>query len=66
MKITKLDKEREIELIRELGELRSKFNLSDKSEENIQRGERIREVMKELGLQRCEPRKCRRPPRYHY
>ncbi len=52
----------EKELVKELGELRNLYTLSDKSEENIKRGERIREIRKELGLI-SNPRKNRRPPR---
>lgn len=51
---------REMELTRELGRLREKYSLTDKSEENIKRGERIREIMDELGLG-CKPRADRRP-----
>lgn len=47
----------EIELIRELGELRDAFTLSDKSEENKARGERIREILDQLGLAQGRPKR---------
>lgn len=56
----KLTREQEIALTRELGELRSRFSLTDESEENRKRGERIREICKELGLN-SKPRKNRTP-----
>lgn len=52
--------EEEMKLVRELGDLRSRFSLTDQSEENLKRGERIKEIMNELGLH-SEPRKDRRP-----
>lgn len=55
-------KEREQELIKELGQLQKDFYLSDKSDENIERGKRIIEIKKELGLE-TKPKKNRRPPR---
>lgn len=50
----------EMELTRELGELQRNFSLTDKSEENIKRGERIKEIRKELNLI-SESRKNKRP-----
>ena len=55
--------DREIALIRELGELRDTYSLTDKSDENVKRGERIKEIRKELDLI-CKPRKDRTPCRY--
>lgn len=52
--------DKEIRLVRELGELRDLYSLTDQSKENIQRGKRIREIMDELELH-SEPRKSRRP-----
>ena len=44
-------------LLDELNELRANYSLCDKSEENIARGQRIKEIMAELGLKGCQPRK---------
>ncbi len=55
--------DREMELTRELGRLQSEYSLFDTSEENIKRGERIREIRKELNLV-SKPRKDRTPCRY--
>lgn len=52
---------REKELIRELGELEEVFSLCDKSPENIARGQRIREIKKELGLDKGKPRQAIHP-----
>lgn len=51
--------DRELELTRELGELQAEYSLIDKSEENLQRGQRIREIREELNLI-CSPRADRR------
>ena len=53
---------REMQLTEELRRLREQFSLCDTSEENIRRGERIREIRKELDLV-CEPRKNKRSPK---
>ena len=47
--------EDEMKLTRELGELRAHYTLCDKSEENLKRGQRIKEIMEELNLG-CESR----------
>ena len=60
-----MDKQKELELTRELGELRRLYTLCDKSDENIKRGKRIKEIMEELSLG-CKPRKNYRPPIIRY
>ena len=50
----------ELSLIRELNDLQSKYSLLDESEENINRGKRIVEIRKELGLI-VKSRKNKRP-----
>lgn len=55
-------------LIRELGELQRDFSLCDKSEENVQRGCRIREIKEALGIWESQHntdgrRPCRYKPR---
>lgn len=60
----KITKEREKELLDELRALDpAHYSLTDKSEENLRRGGRIREIREELGLI-SKPRKTRRPCRY--
>lgn len=54
--------DKEMMLTRELGQLQSKFNLTDTSDANRAIGERIREIRKELNLI-CKPRENRRQPR---
>lgn len=56
-----MNKEQEMKLIRELGELERGFSLCDKSAENIARGQRIREIKHELGLDKGKPRQATRP-----
>lgn len=53
---------REETLSRELGKLQRDYTLMDKSPENIAKGERIKEIKKELGLV-TKQKKNRRPPR---
>lgn len=54
--------DQEMILTRELGELRDTYSLTDTSEENTQRGKRIKEIMAELSLG-SKPRSDRRPSR---
>lgn len=49
-------------LVRELGELRDKYSLCDKSPENIARGIRIKEIIGELNIEISKPRADRRKP----
>ena len=46
----KLTHEEEVKLTRELGELQGLYSLTDESEENKNRGKRIREIREMLGL----------------
>lgn len=59
-----LRKNEEQALTRELGQLRSQYSFTDNSPENIARGERIKQIMKELELDknRPQPRANRRNP----
>ena len=60
--IVRREQERqEAELVRELGELERQYTLCDKSAENIARGQRIREIKHELGLDKGKPRQATRP-----
>lgn len=49
-------------LTRRLGELMSSYSALDNSSENVERGERIRELRRTLGCV-VKPKACRRPPR---
>lgn len=55
--------EEQMELVRELGELYKLQTLADKSEENIKRGERIKEIRRQLDL-KSNAKANRRPCRY--
>ena len=51
----------EEKLTRELGELLEAYSIFDNSIENVERGERIRELRRTLGCV-VKPKACRRPP----